>query len=109
SPRTAGGLCQPSPLKQQRRANFAEPHGHGPFRTASFLRFASPIEEPYCIIRILAAQPLIGSFNRKGAAEVRQSFLSQMPCFFMLPRLWAAIVTAISCGKMPMKETHNPH
>jgi hypothetical protein len=43
----AGGLCQSRPLKQQRCAGFADPHGHGPFKTASFLRFASPIAAQY--------------------------------------------------------------
>jgi hypothetical protein len=45
SPSTAGALCQPCPLKQQMRAVFPELHGHGPFKTASLFRFASPISK----------------------------------------------------------------
>jgi hypothetical protein len=45
------------PLKQQRRADFAEPHGHGPFRTAFFLRFASPIAVMHATYALRAPAP----------------------------------------------------
>jgi hypothetical protein len=51
-------LCQPFPVKQQSRAVFVEPHGHGPFKTACSFRFRSPIAVSCFATLLLSANRL---------------------------------------------------